>query len=59
MSDPNIQSFERPIYDDDFGDTALRLSDNSFHIGVYIEDRKNLFTPLNLPETMGRFVSRV
>ena len=56
MNDPSIQSFVRPLYDDELGDSALNLSKNSFHFGVYTEDRK---TPVTLPETMGRFVSYV
>ena len=57
MKDPSIQSFERPIYTDDFDDNALSLSDNSFHIGVYLVDKRAKGAPLDLPETMGRFVS--
>ena len=53
MHDPSIQSYSRPIYDEEdsfYGD--LDLKDHFFNYGIYLEIRGE---PVSLPEKIGRF----
>ena len=53
MSDPSIQSYERPIYLDEIKEYGIvSLPEMKYHYGVYFE--KTGGRPVEIPESVGR-----
>ena len=55
MTDPSIQSYERPMLKaelDDYG--TVLFGDYHFYVGVSLKDRNNQKN-LEIPEDIGRF----
>ena len=61
MTDPSIQSFERPMLDEDIADIGdagiANFNEYYFNYGVVLKSRKT-GEYLALPESLGRFRSR-
>ena len=56
MDNPMIQSFTRPIYENDQNDMgAVNLAEQKFFVGAYFAGIK--MSAVNIPEAMGRLVT--
>ena len=56
MDNPMIQSFTRPIYENDQNDMgAVNLAEQKFSVGAFLAGKQ--MSAINIPEALGRFVT--
>ena len=57
MSDPTIQSYTRPLYEEEIAQKGyLNLDEYRFNFGVYISSENDTKGNVEIPEGIGRVV---